>query len=105
MTTSEFKCTGGVWLTQLVRVQVGSRGQISNSKADLCNACDIERRILTRMLYPTPHHHPNIHPTSAPITHLRPQAAPSHTKAVNYGRPFNHLLTNACHSCQSGMWL
>ena len=45
MTTSEFKCTGGVWLTQLVRVEVGSRGQISNSKADLCNACDFERRI------------------------------------------------------------
>ena len=41
MTTSEFKCTGGVWLTQLVRVEVGSRGQISNSKADLCNACDL----------------------------------------------------------------
>ena len=41
MTTSEFKCTGGLWLTQLVRLEVGSRGQISNSKADLCNACDL----------------------------------------------------------------
>ena len=36
MTTSEFKCTGGAWLTQLVRVEVGSPGQISNSKADFC---------------------------------------------------------------------
>ena len=41
MTTSEFKCIGVVWLTQLVRAEVRSRGHISNSKADFCNAYDL----------------------------------------------------------------